>query len=48
LAAGDLAAGGREAEVLFARAEDLIRVTGAKIYEPLLLQERTRFAVRAG
>lgn len=32
----------REAEAWLARAEDLIRVTGAKIYAPLLARERAR------
>src|SRR5262249_5568073 len=31
-----------EAENLFRCAEDLIRITGARIYEPLLMRERTR------
>jgi adenylate cyclase len=48
LAASDAAAGSREAEALFAHAEELIRVTGAKIYEALLVQERARFAALAG
>jgi tetratricopeptide (TPR) repeat protein len=33
-----------EAENLFRRAGELIRITGARIYEPLLMQERTRIS----
>jgi adenylate cyclase len=33
-----------EAENLFRCAEDLIRITGARIYEPLLMRERTRIS----
>jgi adenylate cyclase len=37
-----------EAESLFRRAEDLIRITGAEIYQPLLTRERARISELAG
>jgi class 3 adenylate cyclase/tetratricopeptide (TPR) repeat protein len=38
----------READDLFSRAEDLIHLTGAKIYEPLLKAERARISTVVG
>jgi class 3 adenylate cyclase/tetratricopeptide (TPR) repeat protein len=37
-----------EADGLFHHAEDLIRMSGARIYEPLLLQARSRISTLAG
>ena len=37
-----------EADGLFRHAEDLIRMSGARIYEPLLLQARSRISTLAG
>jgi class 3 adenylate cyclase/tetratricopeptide (TPR) repeat protein len=38
----------QQAEALFRRADDLIRISGVRIYEPLLTQERIRLSVLVG
>lgn len=48
LLARDGALGRKEAEGLFRRAEDLIAVTGARIYEPLLMREKHRWSGLVG
>jgi adenylate cyclase len=48
LIAAHAIAGADEAESLFQRAEDLIRQSGATIYEPLLTKERTRLSALVG